>query len=137
DGAEVGVDAIGGMAVEPGVGVGAYQFEHRARRIGLAHPVRHAGEKIEALLLRLDRLATRALAPIEHEADRLLELDRTRYELGHQMRIGGLLALERPGVERPHDVIGSDFPDDGTPRRPLGRARSRYRTIAVPGGKRR
>jgi hypothetical protein len=76
----------------------------------LRHPIGEETEEIQTLDIRFGESATRALAPIERKGQRLGTSDRAQYDLQHQFRVRGLLALESPGIERSQDFLG------GSPR---------------------
>jgi hypothetical protein len=55
------------MTVEPGMGIGEDQVEHRSGCVDLPHPVCERAEEIEALEIRISEGAPRPFPPIKHE----------------------------------------------------------------------
>src|ERR1700728_1197248 len=82
------------------MGIGQDQLDRGTGRVDALYVGRKISKEVQTLSFGCPRLVARTFAPIEHKLYRLLPGNGLRYELQHELWIGRLLALERPGVER-------------------------------------
>src|ERR1700723_3388577 len=87
------------------MGIGQDQLDRGTGRVDALYVGRQISKEVQTLSFGRPRLVPRTFAPIEHKLYRLLPSNGLRYESQHELWIGRLLALERPGVERAQNFL--------------------------------